>query len=88
MKQVLINCLFYTFDQSIFIVDPTLKISETTQSQICRHPILTEFMDTHCHARAYSFQVGMLIGPDGPKRSRDLPIVEKCNRKTPISNLT
>ena len=45
------------FDQSIFVIDPTLGIAETTQSQIRRHSALIEFMDTHCRARAYSFQV-------------------------------
>jgi len=38
-----------------------LDITETTQSQICRHPALIEFMNTHCRARAYSFQVSYSI---------------------------
>jgi hypothetical protein len=49
--------IIYYFEKSIFVIDPTLKIDETTQSQIRRHSALIEFMDTHCHARAYSFQV-------------------------------
>ncbi|CAB5154885.1 unnamed protein product [Rhizophagus irregularis] len=37
--------------------DSTLKIEETTQAQIRRHSELVEFMNTHCRARAYSFQI-------------------------------
>ena len=43
--------------QSIFDIDPTFRIEETTQAQIRRHPALIEFIKTHCHIRAYSFQV-------------------------------
>ncbi|CAG8808168.1 8505_t:CDS:2, partial [Dentiscutata erythropus] len=53
--------------ESIFRIDPTLKIEETTQTQICCHPELVKFIDTHCQTRAYSFQ---------PIR---LPSYEFCN---------
>ncbi|RIA99900.1 hypothetical protein C2G38_2236715 [Gigaspora rosea] len=42
--------------ESIFRIDPTLKIEETKQKQIHQHPTLIEFIDTHCQTRAYSFQ--------------------------------
>ncbi|CAG8667119.1 7349_t:CDS:2, partial [Cetraspora pellucida] len=42
--------------ESIFRIDPTIKIEETTQTQICQHPTLIEFIDTHCQTHAYSFQ--------------------------------
>ncbi|GBC13306.2 hypothetical protein GLOIN_2v1780244 [Rhizophagus irregularis DAOM 181602=DAOM 197198] len=54
------------FEKSIFVIDPTLKIDETTQSQIRRHSALIEFMDTHCHARAYSFQIKKCNNPTCP----------------------
>jgi hypothetical protein len=38
-------------------VDPLLTQSETTQAQLTRHTELISFMKTHCHERAYSFQV-------------------------------
>ncbi|CAG8696928.1 18368_t:CDS:2, partial [Gigaspora rosea] len=41
---------------SIFRIDPTLKIEETTQTQIHRYLELVKFIDTHCQARIYSFQ--------------------------------
>ncbi|CAG8799443.1 4531_t:CDS:2, partial [Cetraspora pellucida] len=37
-------------------IDPTLKSKETTQAQICQHPTLIKFIDTHCQMRAYSLQ--------------------------------
>jgi hypothetical protein len=43
--------------QSIFNIDPTLSIEETSQAQLRRHPTLIEFIKTHCRVRAYSFQV-------------------------------
>ncbi|CAG8615599.1 8891_t:CDS:2, partial [Scutellospora calospora] len=42
--------------ESIFSIDPTLKIKETIQVQIRNHLALVEFIDTHCQMRAYSFQ--------------------------------
>ncbi|CAB4382038.1 unnamed protein product [Rhizophagus irregularis] len=38
-------------------LNSTLKIEETTQAQIRRHSELVEFMNTHCYAQAYSFQI-------------------------------
>lgn len=45
------------FEQSIYDIDPTLTVEETTQAQIRRHSALIEFMDAHCRTHAYSFQV-------------------------------
>ncbi|CAG8696839.1 6367_t:CDS:2, partial [Gigaspora rosea] len=42
--------------ESIFRINPTLKIKKTTQIQKCHHLELIKFIDTHCQARAYSFQ--------------------------------
>ena len=39
------------FMQSIFDIDSTLGIEETTQAQIRRHSALIGFMNTHCHTR-------------------------------------
>ncbi len=47
--------------QSIFDIDSTLKIEETTQIQIRHHSTLVEFINTLYHACAYSFQVYILI---------------------------
>ncbi|RIB30087.1 hypothetical protein C2G38_2153715 [Gigaspora rosea] len=43
--------------ESIFRINPTLKIKKTTQIQKCHHLELIKFIDTHCQARAYSFQI-------------------------------
>ncbi|CAG8817396.1 17997_t:CDS:2, partial [Gigaspora margarita] len=43
--------------ESIFRIGPTLKIEKTTQTQIHHHLELVKFIDTHCQARAYSFQI-------------------------------
>ncbi|CAB5190107.1 unnamed protein product [Rhizophagus irregularis] len=37
--------------ESIFNIDSTLKIKETTQAQIRRHPALVEFIKTHCRIK-------------------------------------
>ncbi|RIB08543.1 hypothetical protein C2G38_2211423 [Gigaspora rosea] len=42
--------------KSIFRVDPTLKIEETTQAQMRNYPMLIEFINSHCQTFAYSFQ--------------------------------
>lgn len=42
-------------------VDPSLTRNETTQAQLTRHTELVSFMKTHCHERAYSFQVQYMI---------------------------
>ncbi|RIB30870.1 hypothetical protein C2G38_2151412 [Gigaspora rosea] len=42
--------------ESIFRIDLTLKIEETTQTQISHYLELVKFIDTHCQAGAYSFQ--------------------------------
>ncbi|PKY33662.1 hypothetical protein RhiirB3_452741, partial [Rhizophagus irregularis] len=42
---------------SLFQVDSSLTCSETTQAQLTRHTELISFMKTHCHERAYSFQI-------------------------------
>ncbi|PKY63267.1 hypothetical protein RhiirA4_491607 [Rhizophagus irregularis] len=63
--QIDINIIYY-FEKSIFVIDPTLKINETTQSQIHRHSVLIEFMDIHCHARVYSFQIKKCNNPTCP----------------------
>ncbi|GBB89851.1 hypothetical protein RclHR1_01670002 [Rhizophagus clarus] len=49
--------------ESIFNIDSTLKIEETTQAQIRRHPALVEFIKTHCRVRAYSFQIKKCNNP-------------------------
>ncbi|RGB40468.1 hypothetical protein C1646_753312 [Rhizophagus diaphanus] len=49
------------FEKSIFVIDPTLKIDETTQSQIHRHSALIEFMGTYCHANAESIPKSILV---------------------------
>lgn len=54
---MLIIQTFLLFTQSIFSIDSTLNIEETTQAQLRRHPALIEFIKTHCRMRAYSFQV-------------------------------
>ncbi|CAG8621658.1 25122_t:CDS:2 [Dentiscutata erythropus] len=41
----------------------TLKVEETTQAQIRRHPALVKFMETHCQMRTYSFQVKKCNNP-------------------------
>jgi len=38
-------------------VDSSLTRNDTTQAQLTRHTELIKFMKTHCHERAYSFQV-------------------------------
>ncbi|CAG8705455.1 28130_t:CDS:2, partial [Racocetra persica] len=43
--------------ESIFRIDPTLKIKKTIQKQIYQYPTLIGFIDTHCQTHAYSFQV-------------------------------
>ncbi|CAB4398618.1 unnamed protein product [Rhizophagus irregularis] len=48
-----INGLF----QSMSKVDPLLTRNDTTQAQLTRHNELVSFMKTHCHERAYSFQI-------------------------------
>ncbi|GBC12012.2 hypothetical protein GLOIN_2v1791831 [Rhizophagus irregularis DAOM 181602=DAOM 197198] len=62
-----INGLF----QSISKVDPLLTHNDTTQAQLTRHNELVSFMKTHCHERAYSFQI---------KKCQDV----SCNICTPI----
>ncbi|CAB4381993.1 unnamed protein product [Rhizophagus irregularis] len=49
--------------ESISDIDSTLRIEETTQAQIRRHPTLVEFINTHCRARAYSFQIKKCNNP-------------------------
>ena len=51
---------FNIFIQSMLKVDPSLTCSETTQAQLTRHTEFIRFMKTHCHERAYSFQVQIL----------------------------
>ncbi|PKK56135.1 hypothetical protein RhiirC2_797987 [Rhizophagus irregularis] len=62
-----INGLF----QSMSKVDPLLTRNDTTQAQLTRHNELVSFMKTHCHERAYSFQI---------KKCQDV----SCNICTPI----
>ena len=54
---MIFNTNNYFFEQSIYDIDPTLTVEETTQAQIRRHSALIEFMDAHCRTRAYNFQV-------------------------------
>ncbi|CAG8526144.1 5965_t:CDS:2, partial [Racocetra persica] len=49
--------------KSIYSIDSTLKVEETTQAQIRRHPALVKFMETHCQMRTYSFQVKKCNNP-------------------------
>ncbi|RGB39303.1 hypothetical protein C1646_754740 [Rhizophagus diaphanus] len=49
--------------ESIFNIDSTLKIEETTQAQICHHPALVEFIKTYCRVRVYSFQIKKCNNP-------------------------
>ncbi|CAG8666060.1 34483_t:CDS:2 [Gigaspora margarita] len=43
--------------ESIFRIDPTLKIEKTTQTQIRHHLELVKLIDTYCQVHAYSFQI-------------------------------
>jgi hypothetical protein len=54
-----ITYLIY-FIQSMSKIDSSLTRNDTTQAQLTRHTELIRFMKTHCHERAYSFQVQII----------------------------
>ncbi|CAG8822195.1 23673_t:CDS:2, partial [Gigaspora margarita] len=66
--------------ESIYCIDSILKVEETTQAQICRHPTLVKFLDTYCQMHTYSFQIKKCNNPSclycKPIR---LPPHEFCN---------